>query len=353
MSGDDGQTRPLGVAVLGLGFMGAQHVDAYRIAAASGLPNRLVAVCDPDPARREGARSGAGNLDQATGDLFDPAEVRAHADPEPVLADPDVELVSVCTWTDSHVPLSIAALEAGKHVLVEKPVALTSEAVAELLAVAEARPRQVCMPAMCIRFWPGWSWLAERVRDGSLGALRKLEVRRLAPAPDWSTDFYDDPARSGGVLVDLHVHDADFVRWCLGHPAAVTVTGEPEHLHARYEYAEGPEEVTVEAAWLRAPAARFSMGYRATFEEAVADYSSGREPLLRLERRYQVVEPVALAQATGYEHEVRHVLEAVANLRHGEPPAPLQAPLADALPLLQLLEAERRSLDAGGTRVEL
>ena len=139
------------VGVVGLGFMGRTHVAAYRAAAAAGHPNRLVAVCDREAARLAGESGARGNLEgERPGEpVFDPAGVETYEDPARLLADDAVELVSICTPTDSHVELAVAALEAKKHVLLEKPVALSS-LEAERLAVVARRSDRLCMPAMCM-----------------------------------------------------------------------------------------------------------------------------------------------------------------------------------------------------------
>src|SRR5688572_12010705 len=156
--------RTINTAVIGLGFMGATHVAAYQSAARAGFPCRLVAVCDPQPARRQGRLGDVGgNL--ASGSeaaAFDPAEVRGYESAGELLADGGIDLVSICTPTDTHVDLAERAMRAGKHVLLEKPVALTAEPVRRLAGVA-AQCGVVCMPAMCMRFWPAWAWLKEAV----------------------------------------------------------------------------------------------------------------------------------------------------------------------------------------------
>ena len=168
-------SAPIGVGVVGLGFMGRTHLAAYAEADAQGHANRLVAVCDPSPARRRGELDASGNL--PTGEVaFDPARVRAYEHPRELFADARVELVSLCTPTDTHVDLACEALAAGKHVLVEKPVALEPAAVARLRDAAAAA-RGLCMPAMCIRFWPAYRWLAERIAD--LSRSRTLSIKGL------------------------------------------------------------------------------------------------------------------------------------------------------------------------------
>ena len=217
MSGAE-SSRELGIGIVGLGFMGQTHLGAYQRAAEAGFSNKLVAVCDADPERRAGKAPAAGNFDtDAAEELFDPAEVKGYEDPAELFADPAVDVVSICTPTDSHVDLAIAALKAGKHVLVEKPVAVSADEVRRLAAV-DAETDTLCMPAMCMRFWPAWAWLCERVREGTYGAVRSAAFQRLGTRPGWGGGFYEDDSRTGGALVDLHIHDADFVRWVFGAP---------------------------------------------------------------------------------------------------------------------------------------
>lgn len=340
---------PIGVGVVGLGVMGAQHIESYRVADLTGASNRLVAVCDADAQRRAGLRHVEGNLavgEDATERLFDPGLVQGYETPAELFADGTVELVSLCTYTDSHVPLATAALEAGKHVLVEKPVALTAAQVSQLADVAAAHPGQLCMPAMCMRFWPGWSWLAGVVRDQSMGAVRRASFRRVSAAPHWGRTFYEDSSRSGGALVDLHVHDADFVRWCFGPPAAVKTTGTLQQLRTQYIYDDGPMEVVAEGGWDKDPQTAFFMGYRVVFERGTADFLFGREPELRVERPGQSVEPVALADGNGYDAEVSHLVRAIHALRAGKEPK-LVAQVHEAVDLMAMIDAERRSLESG------
>ena len=109
----------------------------------------------------------------------------------------DVDLVSICTRTDTHVELAIAALEAGKHVLVEKPVGITADAVAQLAVVAAQHAGTLCVPAHCMRFWPGWDTLHEAVTSGRYGRALSATFQRLSSPPAWSPDFYADSRALG------------------------------------------------------------------------------------------------------------------------------------------------------------
>ncbi len=333
----------LGVGVIGLGFMGATHIRAYAAAARAGFSNQLVAVADPGPDRLTGRAMAAGNIDTGADErLFDPAHVRTTTDPIDVFTDPRVELVSICAHTDAHVDLAVSALERGKHVMVEKPVAITRAGVQRVIDAVRASGR-VCMPGMCIRFWPGWDWLRDRVRDGSLGPVRSAVFRRLGSMPTWSS-FYADESRSGGALFDLHIHDSDFVRHLFGPPDAVTSAGSRSHITTLYHYEGGPRHVVAEGGWDLAPGFGFRMQYTVVFERATADFDIGRTPRLILSRDGKT-EPVPIdTTLTGYDLELRALIAAI-NKGPGRWASPV--PLADAMAVTDLLHHELESIERG------
>ncbi len=343
--------RPVGVGVIALGFMGRTHVAAYQeLSRRAGAPRvRLVAVCDERAERRRPGATRAGNLGTgAGGSLWDPRATRALDDPAALLADPAIEAVSICTPTDTHTRMAIAALRAGKHVLVEKPVAISPADIRAIAREAE-RSGKVCMPAMCMRFWPGWDWLKGAVDSRRYGRLTSLLLQRLGTIPGWSRDFYTDPARSGSALVDLHVHDADLVHWLLGMPDSVSSAGTRSHVSTHYRYHGRPGLlVCAQGSWDHAPGWKFQMRYVATFERATAEFELGREPRLLLARGGKRT-PVPIAPGAGYAPEIEHFVHVVARVRR-DPAARPGVTLADAEAAARLLEAEARSLRTG--RVE-
>jgi predicted dehydrogenase len=331
----------IGAGVIGLGFIGRIHVQAYQNAAAAGLPCRLVAVCDADPANLTGAAVTGGNLGHiAQRQLFDRSQVHGCTDSDEVLANPAVQLVSICTYTDTHVDLAIKALAAGKHVIVEKPVA-SSSAHVQRLADAAKTFRGLCMPAMCMRFWPGWDWLRDCVKNGQLGNALSATFQRLGSTPPWGSGFYADISRSGGAMLDLHIHDADFIHWCFGPPEAMITRGSLMHLTTQYTYKDGPAHVTAEAAWDLAPSAGFRMKYVVNFERATADWDLSRTPTLMLHDA-DGSRAMELSPLTAYDHEVRHIISAIAEGR-----TKLRATLEDAVQVMKLIEAEHCSLESG------
>jgi predicted dehydrogenase len=337
----------IGVGVLGLGFMGRTHVRCYQVAAAEGLGCRLAAVASPDPRELSTAGEGAakGNLEAGgTGPLFDRDAVRMYGSAAALAQDADVQAVSVCTPTDTHVELASMLLRAGKHVLLEKPVALSSQEVEGLARVARDSGR-LCMPAMCMRFWPGWDWLKARVEDGSLGKVRAASFTRLGARPGWSAEFYRDDRRCGGAMLDLHVHDVDVIYWLFGKPRAVTSAGGADHISTIYHFGDEPRLVTAEGGWVEQPSFPFRMRYTVEFDGAVADWDLTREKQLLLTRGGQT-EHIAVAPGSGYEGEVRVFVRAV---RDGK--LEVNPTLAEAAEVLRIIEAERTSAAAGSERV--
>lgn len=328
--------------VIGMGFMGRTHVAAYEFARHSGYPCKLLAICDQDVARLVHTAPAQGNLKQSCGEnLFDPENVRTFTDIDAILDDPEIQLVSICTHTDSHADLAIRALEKGKHVLVEKPVAVRWQDVARVRDAAR-KASALCMPAFCMRFWPGWSWLKQVIVEGTYGAVRSAVFERLASPPGWAPNFYRDSARSGGALVDLHIHDADFVRWCFGPPDAVSSSGSLDHVTTLYRYARGPKHVVAEGGWDHTPGFPFKMRFVVAFEAATAEFDSGREPPLVLARDGEL-NPVPLESITGWDLEIRHIVHVIAEGGRGIAPT-----IDDALGVAKLLSAEAESLRTAG-----
>lgn len=356
--------REIGVGIIGLGFMGRTHLRAYRDAARQGDPCRVVATSATRRADWDELISGdgaakAGNIAQAGASeaIVDPSEVRFYEDWRELAADPGVDLVSVCTPTDTHAAIAIELLRAGKHVLVEKPVALSSARAREVAqAAADARTRGVlCMPAHCMRFWNGWDWLKARVQeaqDGSrgpngewgLGKLRALTLQRMGSRPGWSPAYYNDPARCGGALFDLHIHDADVVLWLLGAPDEVSSVGHVDHIVTQYRFARGPALVVAEGGWV-ADGFPFRMRYTAEFEGGVADWDLARPEPLQVSKDGKS-EAVALPPLAGYDGEIRHFVRAIAALRRGER-VTLDVTPEDAARVCRLLELEHESATRG------
>lgn len=322
------------VAILGYGFMGRTHAAAYTRAASAGFPCSVRMIADPKPPSAS-TNSPAGNLD--VDDPIDHANIECVTSIQSVLENGEIDLVSICTPTDSHVDLAIRALEMGKHVLVEKPIAIYERDV-QRLADAAAKSDRVCMPAMCMRYWPAWVRIKHAIDSNEFGTCRSISLARLGSAPQWSSEFYSDVSRSGGMLTDLHIHDTDFLVHCFGVPQSVTTRGDAMHLSTLYNYKDAPIHAIAEGAWDNPPSAGFSMRCVAVFERASLDFSITRDPQLMLHKSDEST-PIEMSDHSGYDAEIRAVLE---HIRSGTGSYAML--MQDAVEVARVIDAERESL---------
>ncbi|GAB5495435.1 MAG: hypothetical protein Phyf2KO_05150 [Phycisphaerales bacterium] len=332
------------VGVIGLGFIGQTHIQAYISARDAGFPVAIKGVVDRNTELLQGSLATQGNIDTAHGNSsFDPTSTLTSTDPAILFESEEIDLISICTHTDTHVKLATQALESGKHVLIEKPIASTSVEVQELARVAaNAAERGVlCMPAMCMRFWPAWEWLRNAITSGNYGKIRSAAFQRLGTTPDWSDGFYRDKSRSGGALLDLHIHDTDFVFSCFGAPTAVSSTGDEDHISTHYIYDNSAIHITAEGCWDRHPSAPFVMRFTACFENATAEFALGADPELILHDDTGS-SPVRCPPTTGWDMQIRAMLTAI---QEGSKAPPVS--IEDAARVMRIIESEKRSLASG------
>ena len=336
-------TGKVNIAVVGLGFMGVTHLRAYQQVESA----RIVAVCDAIRLPVNGILQGvAGNIKKSD-DIDLGREVKIFRKLEEVLAEPEVSLVDLCTPTPLHPEQAIAALKAGKNILCEKPIARTSAQAREFIRAEKAAPGFL-MTAMCMRFWPGWSWLKEVVEKRTYGEVLSARFRRISEMPGWSKQGTYSAAGSdlGGALFDLHIHDTDFVQFLFGRPARVFSTGVTDtagsinHVVTQYVYPAGPA-VCAEGGWLLTKG--FNMGYTIHCQRATLDFD-----LARGANAMQVIEEgkdsrfITYDGTDGYGEEVRYVVNCA---KLGKAPSIVTA--QDGLSALEICEAEEKSLKTG------
>jgi predicted dehydrogenase len=333
----------INVGVVGLGMMGLTHLDAYI-----ALPEaKVVAVADAMADRLAGKEKAGGNVKGMARGNFDITTVKRYTDGLELIGDPDVQVVDICLPTPLHHKFTLAALEAGKHVLVEKPLARASAdafAIAKAADAAYAKTKTLAMPAMCMRFWPGWSQLKRVVDEKEHGRVLAASFRRVATHPGGA--FYENAELSGAAALDLHIHDTDFVRFLFGTPKSVfsrgysLVTGGIDHLLTQYQFDDVPL-VTAEGAWAMSKGFNFQMQYQINFERATAVFDlSAAQPLV-LYRNGQA-EPMPLDATMGYLHEIQYFLECVQKDQR-----PKTVTLQDAAEAVRIVEAEVESIRSG------
>jgi predicted dehydrogenase len=334
--------QPIKVAVVGLGFMGATHLRAYL----KNTEAEVVAVCGLNRLPINGVLPGvAGNIQNAEDVILGPG-VKVYRQLEDLLADPEVQLVDICTPTALHPRQTIAALNAGKHVLCEKPLARTSAAAREILRAAE-RSQGFLMPAMCMRFWPGWNSLKKVVADNTYGKTHAARFYRLSARPSWGGNAtYATESGNGGALYDLHIHDNDFINHLFGRPAGVfsrgtaSKAGVIEHVVTQYIYPNGLA-VHAEGSWLLKQG--FAMGFTVHCERATLDFDSGRGAgALVITEEDQPPRTIQLEDTDGYLEEIRYFVGCIS-----QNSAPKVVAARDGLTALEICEAEEKSIHTG------
>jgi len=256
----------------------------HFLAARKARDGRVTALCSRDPKKLAGDWRGLRGNFGPPGEMMDLSGVKGYPRYEELLADPDVDLIDICSPTHLHADMAVAALRAGKHVLVEKAIALTPEQ-ADLMLRAAADAGRLLMVAHVLPFVPEFAFAAEAVRGGKYGKLLGGHFKRVISRPDWSADI-GDAAKTGGPAVDLHIHDTHFIGLIAGVPAAVFSSGlaQPDgsvdYLTTQYLYGPGGPAVSCSSGAVAMKGRPFVHGYEIYLEKATLVFDGGPLTLL-------------------------------------------------------------------------
>ena len=321
--------------MLGSGFMGGTHARAY--ANLDGVDVLGVSSRTEDKAKKLADEVGAQPFSDAM-------ELATH---------PDVDVLSVTLPTHLHEQHVVAALRAGKHVFVEKPMALDVTACDRMIEAADEAGRTL-MVAHVLRFWPEYEALADVVRSGRLGKPLTAHARRLSTRPAWG-DWFADPEKTGGGLHDMMVHDFDVLAWLFGPPGRVFargVRGSPggwDHVFALVEH--GDVQAMAEGSVMMPADYPFTMTLWVTCEKGAVEFTfraggtgvetgAGAGTNLLVYPDGGEPEPVEVAEHDAYEAQVQEFVACVRNGRAPERGTPAQGRMA-----VQIARAARTALD--------
>lgn len=333
------------IGIVGLGFMGRIHFLAgQRLTGAT-----VAAVCSRDKAKLAGDwRATRGNFGPEPG-MVDLAGVKTYASYAEMLADPAIDLVDVCTVTDQHAPMALQALAAGKHVLVEKAIALTT-AEADAMVAAAKKAGKLLMVAHVLPFFPEFRYVADAVRGGRYGKLLGAHFTRVISRPDWSADI-GDVAKTGGPAVDLHIHDTHFIGLIAGVPemvfshGTVAANGAVEYLTTSYLYGQSGPAITCSSGAVAMGGRPFVHGFEVYLEKATLAHSSAGLPLTEYGPDGKATVPALGGSGDPVDAFAAEIQTAVDGVVSGKEPALLSGQLArDAL---VLCHREIESVKAG------
>ena len=331
---NDGEYYMIKLGIVGMGYIGRVHLEASK-----KVPEaRVVAVAtlQPNPI-----------LDSYPG-------LRVYSSHEELLADDRLEALIICLPTDLHEQVAVEAAERGRHILCEKPMGLDVASALRMLRAAQSHGC-ILMVAHVLRFWPQYARIKELIDSGEIGSVRSVSAYRLSKFPDWS-DWFRNHARSGGGLLDLQVHDVDFIHWIMGDPLSVRTVGiqSPEgswdHVHTTLTYPNA--QATVQASLLMPESWPFSTSILVLGTKGAIEYTfrvganiQEREQAVHFFRLYksdgQVCEPAVSAEDM-FAAQLRYFVSCVAERR-----PPLLCAPEETCQVMQVMTASRQSAESG------
>jgi predicted dehydrogenase len=332
----------LRVGIVGFGFMGQTHYKCWKKVEGA----EVVAICDVNPNIEEDTKRAVGNIGDGQ-EAVDFSSLQVYTDFEKMLANEKLDAVSITLPTYLHPDCSIKALSAGVNVMCEKPMALSSKECERMITEAK-RSGKVLQIGHCVRFWPEYAKAKEIIDSGEYGRVIAGMFQRLGAAPTWSIDnWFLDEKRSGGMALDLHIHDTDFVQYLFGMPRAVCSFGAKGpggglvHIVTQYLY-DNDTVVTAEGGWAMMPAFGFEMSFNIVLEKATLVYDLTREPAFRVCPAEGEAFTPEVEKGDGWFLQIAHFAKVVS----GEKVEPVTT-LAESMNSVKIVEAEKESASKG------
>jgi myo-inositol 2-dehydrogenase / D-chiro-inositol 1-dehydrogenase len=260
----------------------------------------------------------------------------------------NVDIIDICTPTTSHKPLVLAAAKASKHVICEKPIALTVE---DGQAMIDACQGVRFFIGLVLRFFSHYRSAKQLVAAGRIGKPGVLRLKRVSYAPQNPEAWYFNDALSGGMVVDLMIHDFDYVRWLAGEVERVFAlkthadSGVAQYVQAILRLKNGAIAL-IEGGWAYPPGV-FRTGFDLSGTDGLIEWSSDQpSPLItffppKLEETASVGLPTSGLADDPFAAELRHAYQCI------QSGAPFEVTAEDALEALRISLAVKKSAETG------
>lgn len=259
------------VGIAGIGFMGWIHWLAYQ--RIEGI--EVAAIWEMDPVKRSGDWTAVQGNFGPRGEVVDLSQVQVYESLSDMLQQSDLDLIDICLPPAMHHQVAIDCLNAGKHVVSEKPMSLWLEQCDRMVEAANANQRMLLV-AHVLPFFPEYIVAREIIDSGRYGKLLGGRFLRMISDPKWIQGFYD-PAKIGGPMLDLHVHDAHLIRLLFGMPQEVISRGRMQGEVAKYwnsmfRFADPAVNVSVVCGVIEQAARSFTHGFEIHLEQATLHF---------------------------------------------------------------------------------
>lgn len=269
------------IGVIGCGGMGTTHYLSLKVLSEKTEDIEVVALAD---CRKE-------FLDRAASYFPEAAVYEYGMD---LIEKEQLDIVHICLPSYMHADHAVKALEKGMNVLVEKPVCLT-EKDCERLLEAEKKSGKKVMVGQVVRSFEEYKYLKNAYDTGMYGKLKSITMERISGDVKWGfEDWFHQEEKSGSVVLDLHVHDVDFLRYMLGEPddfqvkATCFESGMVNHIITEYEF--GDVFATAEGIWDESGAVPFHAAFRAHFQDATIEFNGASDPTLKVYKKDGTIE---------------------------------------------------------------
>lgn len=290
------------VGLVGIGGIGALHFNCYK-----NIKNaEVVAVADV-------------RVDMAKEKLAEYPDINIYSSLEELLESEEVDMVDICTPTYMHADMSVYALNHGVNVMCEKPMALNSVDAKKMTDAAKLSGKTF-MIGHVVRFMKPYMFLKSVVDSGELGKPLQLEFKRLSHIPEWSwEDWMRDRSKSGCSLLDLSIHDLDFVQYVFGKPEKVSCTYRKLKNNSDFVTSQLIYDgmfATVTGAFYTTPDFPFAANFLAVFENGYVSLQAGK--LVKNGEEIDLKNPSAtsktginLPDAGGHQYEIQYFVDCV------------------------------------------
>lgn len=259
------------IGLVGSGFMADTHAKCYQ----SISDTEVIAVASLENNRDEFAAEHTSNAD-------------VYGDAKEMMDDADVTAIDICSPTPTHRPFIEAAADRGYSIFCEKPLTRTvadADAIVNAIEAADV----TFMTGHVLRYFPEYLEAKRRIDAGEIGTLGTLSTKRLSSPPRYGTDtWFSDKEKSGGVLLDMAIHDFDYLRWVIGEVERVfarTAEWEEDHLHQHSSVVlrfENGAVGHVEASWAYPEGAPFVTNYEFAGDEGLLEFDTRNENTVRI-----------------------------------------------------------------------
>ena len=308
------------VGIAGIGFMGWIHYLAYQ--RTEGV--EIAAICDMNTKRLTGDWTDIKGNFGPQGQMVDVSDMARYDNIDDLVNDPNIDMVDICLPPAAHADVAVKALEHGKHVFCEKPMALRTEDCVRMVEAAEKAGRLI-MIGHVLPMFAQYTFIREAAESGRYGALLGGHFRRVISDPLWLKDFYD-PDRVGGPMLDLHIHDAHFIRLLFGMPKSVVSQGRMrgevvEYFNSFYRFEDPKLVVSATSGVINQQGRAFDHGFEVHFEKATVLFQfavlggEGKDlmPLTVLDENGEVITPELESgdEISPFAAEIQEVLNAI------------------------------------------